>query len=118
MQKIQKTIDGFGLIILENKCKVMYFGYYYETNLNKNGKLDESIIHKVIFFSVFSFSAFLVKKSWFTICFIVTRSVGFFCKHLSKKSLAYLLTYTYEGILICSFIIFINSSSLLILKGF
>lgn len=72
--------------------------------------------HKETFF--YALSGNFLKKSWFKSSLIFTLSIGFFCKHLSKKSLAYPETYTYEGIYILSFTIFINSSSFVILNGF
>jgi hypothetical protein len=49
---------------------------------------------------------------------MLTLYSGFFCKHLSKKSLASPDTYTYDGISILSFTIFMSSYSFVILKGF
>ncbi len=66
----------------------------------------------------FSLSWCFFKNSWFTNSFMVTLSAGFFCKHLSKKSLASPDTYTYDGIFISSLTIFMSSYSFVILNGF
>lgn len=52
--------------------------------------------HKETFF--FALSGYFLKNSWLSSSLILTLYAGFFCKHLSKKSLAYPETKTYEGI--------------------
>lgn len=65
-----------------------------------------------------SLSWFFSKNSWFSSYLMFTLSLGFFFRHLSKKSRASRLTKTYDGMAISSFTILMSSSSLVILNGF
>jgi len=64
------------------------------------------------------FSGNFLKKSWFNNSLIDILCSGFFCKQENKKLIDSSQRLTYDGILISSLIILINSSSFVILNGF